>query len=166
MYKTLHTERQDSSYHKCVISLISYSGKIVCSTWRGSQKRRGSKARSRGSNRTAPHEPLTYRAIKNRVFFPGFWLWFTETVRPIKKIQTSDLMDNVSYYLFTSVSNTNISNPLFFFFTLSDWAFMMHLSLNGAIVCKPDCVSTEACTRRLRLYLPKSYTLPKNSIYM
>lgn len=146
-----------------MISFISYSGKIVCSTWRRSQKRRGSKARSRGSNRTAPHDISCYQKSG---FFPGFWLWFTETVRPIKKIQNIWFNGQCFRTTYLLVSLTRISPTPYFFYTLSGWAFMMHLSLNGAIVCKPDCVSTEACNRRLRLYLPKSYTLLKNSIYI
>lgn len=99
-------------------------------------------------------------------FFPGFWLWFTETVRPIKKIQNIWFNGQCFRTTYLLVSLTRISPTAYLFFTLSGWAFMMHLSLNGAIVCKPDCVSTEVCTCRLRLYLPKSYILPKNSFYI
>lgn len=108
---------------------------------------------------TAPHEPLAYRAIKSWDFFRGFWLGFTKTIRPIKKCKIY-LIDNAFIFVYSLVSPTWIvQNPYFpslsFCFSLND-----HVSFNTAIIIStPDFVSTVTCTRRLRIYLPLSYTL-------
>lgn len=101
-----------------VISFISYSGKIVCSTWRGSQKRRGSKTDPGGVTAQLLTNPWLIVLLKIGVFFPGFWLWFTETVRPIKKIQNIWFNGQCFRTTYLLVSLTRISpTPYFFFYS-------------------------------------------------
>lgn len=71
------------------------------------------------------------------------------------------------YCLFTGLSvSTRIAQSLYFY-SLSIWAFMMRVSFNCAIPYKNIwCVSTEICTRKLRIYFSQSYTLWMNSNYM
>lgn len=88
-------------------------------------------------------------------FFSGFWLGFTETVRPFKKNANHTWFNHKSFStVYSRVSLTQKAQNLYFS------SFVMEISFNGALsTSTSDCLSTEASTRRLRIHLSNEFDL-------
>lgn len=87
------------------------------------------------------------------IIFLDFDWGVLKNVRPNKNAKHVWLNRQLSYCLFTCVSNIHSSKSLFF--SLSVWAFLMQWWITST----PDCVSTEAWTLSVLHYR-------MNSIYM
>lgn len=94
-------------------------------------------------------------------FSPGFWLGLLKLFDQSKLQSISDLINNVFVtFIHECLELLRIAqNP--YFSSLSIWVFMIQAPVVSIIQwCNnntPHCVSTEACTRRLRIHRSQSF---------